>query len=150
MDARTVTSLRGDRRFRSTESNYSLRRRRFPAAQQVTLLSESLSLLRIGEILLKPKLFRHRRQPSKTVASELSMPLFSAKSEVQEHAGRPGSPLNCQRLAMDGAIAPAFPQNHSQITTCFSTTSDAILVTLEIVGVNRWDEKAVHPAGPKE
>ena len=29
VDARTVTALRGDRRFRSAESNYSLRRRRF-------------------------------------------------------------------------------------------------------------------------
>jgi hypothetical protein len=27
------------------------------------------------------------------------MPLFSAKPEVQEHAGTPGSPLNRQRLA---------------------------------------------------
>ena len=61
VDARTVTALRGDRRFRSAESNYSLRRRRFSAARQVTLLSESLSLLRIGKILFKPTLFGHRR-----------------------------------------------------------------------------------------
>jgi hypothetical protein len=64
VDARTVTALRGDRRFRSAKSNYSLRRRRFPAAQQVTLPSESLSLLQIGEILFKPNLFSHRRQPN--------------------------------------------------------------------------------------
>jgi hypothetical protein len=64
VDARTVTALRGDRRFRSAESNYSLRRRQFPAAKQVTLPSESLSLLRIGEILFKPKLFSHRRLPN--------------------------------------------------------------------------------------
>jgi hypothetical protein len=64
VDARTVTALRGDRRFRSAESNYSLRRRRFPAAQQVALLSKSLSLLRIGKILFKPNLFSHRRLPT--------------------------------------------------------------------------------------
>ena len=64
VDARTVTALRGDRRFRGAESNYSLRRRRFPAAQQVTLPSESLSLLQIGKILFKPNLFSHRRQPN--------------------------------------------------------------------------------------
>jgi hypothetical protein len=64
VDARTVTALRGDRRFRSAESNYSLRRRRLTAAQQVTLPIESLSLLQIGEILFKPNLFSHRRQPN--------------------------------------------------------------------------------------
>ena len=50
--------------FAVPNSNISLRSRQFLDAQQVALLSESLSLLQFGKILFKPIFFSRRRAQS--------------------------------------------------------------------------------------
>ena len=66
------------------------------------------------------------------------MPLFSAKSEVREHAGQAGESIEFSTLSESTVrLPPGFPQNHSQITAWLSTPSDAVVETLGIVGVIR-------------
>jgi hypothetical protein len=60
--------------FAAPNSNVSLRSGRSLAARQVALPSESLSLLRIGKILIKPNLFGHRRCQAKQLLQNCQCP----------------------------------------------------------------------------
>src|SRR6478609_3114732 len=71
VDARTVTALRGDRRFRSAESNYSLRRRRFRLLNKLPCQANHSAYFGSAKFYLSQP-FQPSTAAKLTVASELS------------------------------------------------------------------------------
>ena len=94
MDACTVTAFDVITAFAVPNSNYSLRSRPFLAARQVTLPSQSPSLLRIGEILFKPNLFGVDGCQSKQFPQPCQCRFSVQKPGPQTPTGGKCNPLN--------------------------------------------------------